>query len=100
MGEFMRQDLLVSAHRLFRIKYEKNFPSEKNDAGRKNDQPRMTHLLVRRAPDVADAIPARSTSCRVPLFVSYAQLPAVQELSHSRFRSDRDACRHCHHRAT
>ena len=77
----------------FRIKYEKN------DGGRDVGEPRMTHLLVRRAPHDSDAIPARSTSCRVPGFVSYAQLPAVQEMSHPRFRKIHDAVVTLHHRA-
>ena len=54
---------------------------------------------MRRAPDDADAIPARSTSCRVPLFVSYAQLSAVQELSQGRCRKIHDAVMTLHHRA-
>ena len=77
----------------FRIKYEKN------DGGRESDERPLTHLLMRRAPDVADAIPARSTSCRVPLFVSYAQLSAVQELSQGRCRKIHDAVVTLHHRA-
>ena len=73
--------------------------NEKNDGGRDVGEPRMTHLLVRRAPHDSDAIPARSTSCRVPGFVSYAQLPAVQEMSHPRFRKIHDAVVTLHHRA-
>ena len=72
---------------------------EKKSGWRECDEPRMTQVLVRRAPDVADAIPARSTSCRVPLFVSYAQLSAVQELSQGRCRKIHDAVMTLHHRA-
>ena len=77
----------------FRIEYETN------DGVRESDERPLTHLLMRRAPDVADAIPARSTSCRVPLFVSHAQLPAVKEMSHRRFRKIHDAVPTLHHRA-
>ena len=73
--------------------------NEKNDGCRECGEPRMTHLLARRAHHDSDAIPARSTSCRVPLFVSYAQLPAVQEMSHPRCRKIHDAVVTLHHRA-
>ena len=59
----------------------------------------MTHLLVRRARHDSDAIPARTTSCRVPPSISYAQLSAVQEEKLRRFRKIHDAVVTLHHRA-